>query len=68
MDAMENKKYSYIDKKQMENYLNDLYSNKKIESFDDLLNEKQVQTIVKTPRQKYLETPKGIYETFRNQV
>jgi hypothetical protein len=39
-----------------------MYSNKKVESFDDLLNEKQVETVVKTPRQKFLETPEGIYE------
>jgi hypothetical protein len=42
--------------------LNDLYSNKKIESFDDLLNEKQVAKEVKTPRQEFLETPEGIYK------
>lgn len=32
-------KYKYIDKQKLESYINDLYSNKKMPTFDDLLNE-----------------------------
>ena len=53
---------NWFDKPHYEKILEDLYSNKKIESFDDLLNEKQVQKELKTPRQEFLETPEGIYE------
>lgn len=44
--------------------LSDLYSNKKSTSFDDLLNEKQVEKPIElSPRQDYLQNnPKGIYE------
>lgn len=55
-------KANWFNKPHYEEIINDLYSNKKIESFDDLLNEKQVQKEVKTPRQEYLETPEWIYE------
>ncbi len=54
-------KADWWNKPHYERMLNDLYSNKKIESWDDLLNEKQVQKEVKTPRQEFLETPEGIY-------
>lgn len=50
------KVYSYIDNKKLESYINDLYSNKKSESFDDLLNEKQiVKPKVKTDEQIWIE-------------
>jgi hypothetical protein len=60
--------FSYIDKQKLENYINNLYSNKKIESWDDLLNEKQVQKEVKTPRQEFLETPEGIYREIQKKA
>ena len=53
---------NWFDKPHYEKILEDLYSNKKIDSWDDLLNEKQVQKEVKTSRQEFLETPEGIYE------
>jgi hypothetical protein len=43
--------------------LDDLYSNKKIESFDDFLNESNPKETIQTPREDYIQNnPKGMYE------
>lgn len=61
-------KADWWNKPHYERMLNDLYSNKKIESWDDLLNEKQVKTVIKTPRQEFLETPEGIYREIQKKA
>ena len=61
-------KADWWNKPHYERMLNDLYSNKKIESWDDLLNEKQVKTVIKTPRQEFIETPEGIYREIQKKA
>lgn len=52
-----------FDKPHYERILNDLYSNKKTDSFDDLLNEKTDNKPTISPRKEYLENnPEGMYE------
>lgn len=58
-------KADWFQKPWYEKLLNDLFANKKTVSFDDLLNEKQDNKPTISPRQEYLESPKGMYEKFR---
>lgn len=44
--------------------MNELFTKKTV-SFDDLLNEKPDNKPTISPRQEYLESPKGMYEKFR---
>jgi len=54
---------NWFQKPHYEKILEDLYSNKKIESFDDLINESKPKEVVQIPRDSYIQNnPKGMYE------